>query len=84
LTANRALGGVRGDSLLPQFLGKLLAPMTQRRFADVQPLPLLAHSFHNHMDVWMRLIRVHHESVPMLKGKFIRRKITNCLLQSLQ
>jgi integrase len=72
LPAHRPLRGIRRDAVRAQMTCELLAPMPQRRLADIEPHTLLAHRLHNNVHVRMRPIGMQRKGVAMrrrwLKG----------------
>jgi hypothetical protein len=65
-TSYRTRCRVSGDSLLPHQPCEVLAPGTQHCLVDVQPLPVFAFGFDDHMDVWVLLVGVQDHRVSML------------------
>jgi hypothetical protein len=58
VAAHCTLGGIRRDTEGPQMAGELLSPGSQRRFAYVKPLALLAHGFQHQVHVRVGLVRM--------------------------
>ena len=73
-SADRSLRRVRANALRSQVSSKFPPPLTKCGLTDVQPDPLLAHRFDDHVDVRMRLVRVQHHGIAVLGPKCLSRK----------
>jgi hypothetical protein len=78
LTANGSVGCVRFDALLSQVPCKLMAPVPQLCFSNVQSTPLLAYRLYDCMDVGMRFIGVQYKRVSMLERKLLAQEVSYC------
>ena len=56
---------------MPQQPGKLASPFAQSLFSDVQPDPVVSHCLDDHVHVRVRLIRVKHHGVAMLRPELL-------------
>src|SRR5580700_1461340 len=75
LSANGALGRVRGYSNGPKMRSELPAPAPERRLADIQPLALLANSLDHQVDMRVILVGVQHHRIAVLECEFLPGKL---------
>src|SRR5260370_5502826 len=67
LAADESIHRVCCDTLCTEMPGELPSPFAQGLFADVESHPLLAHRFHYHVHMRMRLVCMQNHCVAMLQ-----------------